>query len=260
MRNRIGGGKNYMYRLHYIWLVLAVFCLSYYICCAAYAGFASSFIIIWLAAGIFFVMYFIIRMAENLGKVSFPTVVTWGFRICMIVIVISFILAESAIIAQKYQKTESDCEYLLILGCRVRGTEVTKSLRYRLDSALDYLENNETAQIIVSGGQGNGEDISEAQAMKEYLCEHGIKASRIIMEDKSVDTVQNIKYSAEYIPAQNAKVAVVSNDFHVFRAKMIMYEQGFKNVSTIAAQSDKVLGLNYMVREYFAILKYLVKR
>lgn len=249
-----------MYRLYYIWLVLAVFCFGYYGCCVAYAGFASSFIGIWLAAGVFFLAVFIIRMAEKLGKISFSPVIVWGFRICMIIFIGTFIIAETAIIMQRYKKTEDNCDYLLILGCRVRGTEVTKSLRYRLDSALEYLENNENTQIIVSGGQGKGEDISEAQAMKDYLCEHGVEAARIIMEDKSTDTVQNIRYSAEYISTKTAKICVVSNDFHLFRAKRIVNAQGLKNVSTIAAPSDEVLFLNYMVREYFGIIKDLFSR
>ena len=116
---------------------------------------------------------------------------------------------------------------------------------------------NKTIRIIVSGGQGPGEDISEAQAMKDYLCAHGIEASRIFMEAQSTDTEKNIAYSARFIPDKNAKIGVVSNDFHLFRAGMLVRAKGFHNVSTIAARSDEVLFLNYRVREYFGVLKDL---
>ena len=234
--------ENNMYKLYYIWLVPAVFCLVYYVCCVAYAGFASSFITIWPVTAVFFAGIFAVRYAQNKGILILPMWIN-------------------------VQKPEPDCEYLLILGCRVRGLEITKSLRYRLDAALAYLEQNEkhskdntqnkTIRIIVSGGQGPGEDISEAQAMKDYLCAHGIEASRIFMEAQSTDTEKNIAYSARFIPDKNAKIGVVSNDFHLFRAGMLVRAKGFHNVSTIAARSDEVLFLNYRVREYFGVLKDL---
>lgn len=93
--------------------------------------------------------------------------------------------------------------------------------------------------------------------MKDYLCAHGIEASRIFMEAQSTDTEKNIAYSARFILDKNAKIGVVSNDFHLFRAGMLVRAKGFHNVSTIAARSDEVLFLNYRVREYFGVLKDL---
>ena len=75
------------------------------------------------------------------------------------------------------------------------------------------------------------------------------------MEAQSTDTEKNIAYSARFIPDKNAKIGVVSNDFHLFRAGMLVRAKGFHNVSTIAARSDEVLFLNYRVREYFGVLK-----
>lgn len=166
------------------------------------------------------------------------------------------------------QKPEPDCEYLLILGCRVRGLEITKSLRYRLDAALAYLEQNEkhskdntqnkTIRIIVSGGQGPGEDISEAQAMKDYLCAHGIEASRIFMEAQSTDNgKKHCLFGTFYSWIKMRKSGWFPMTFIWFRAGMLVRAKGFHNVSTIAARSDEVLFLNYRVREYFGVLKDL---
>ena len=216
---------------------------------------------------VFFAGIFAVRYAQNKGILILPMWINVLSAAGLLILISSFCLVQALITVQMKQKPEPDCEYLLILGCRVRGLEITKSLRYRLDAALAYLEQNEkhskdntqnkTIRIIVSGGQGPGEDISEAQAMKDYLCAHGIEASRIFMEAQSTDTEKNIAYSARFIPDKNAKIGVVSNDFHLFRAGMLVRAKGFHNVSTIAARSDEVLFLNYRVREYFGVLKDL---
>lgn len=191
-----------MYKLYYIWLVPAVFCLVYYVCCVAYAGFASSFITIWPVTAVFFAGIFAVRYAQNKGILILPMWINVLSAAGLLILISSFCLVQALITVQMKQKPEPDCEYLLILGCRVRGLEITKSLRYRLDAALAYLEQNEkhskdntqnkTIHIIVSGGQGPGEDISEAQAMKDYLCAHGIEASRIFMEAQSTDTEKTL--------------------------------------------------------------------
>lgn len=258
--------ENNMYKLYYIWLVPAVFCLVYYVCCVAYAGFASSFITIWPVTAVFFAGIFAVRYAQNKGILILPMWINVLSR--QAYNTYQLILSGSGI---NNRADEAETGTRLWISAdfrrRVRGLEITKSLRYRLDAALAYLEQNEkhskdntqnkTIRIIVSGGQGPGEDISEAQAMKDYLCAHGIEASRIFMEAQSTDTEKNIAYSARFIPDKNAKIGVVSNDFHLFRAGMLVRAKGFHNVSTIAARSDEVLFLNYRVREYFGVLKDL---
>ena len=150
-----------MYKLYYIWLVPAVFCLVYYVCCVAYAGFASSFITIWPVTAVFFAGIFAVRYAQNKGILILPMWINVLSAAGLLILISSFCLVQALITVQMKQKPEPDCEYLLILGCRVRGLEITKSLRYRLDAALAYLEQNEkhskdntqnkTIRIIVSG-------------------------------------------------------------------------------------------------------------
>jgi uncharacterized SAM-binding protein YcdF (DUF218 family) len=158
---------------------------------------------------------------------------------------------------QYYQNPPQTPCTVVVLGCKVKGTVPSLMLQRRLEAAKDYLQQHPDIPCIVSGGKGTGEDISEAQAMKDYLCAHGIEASRIFMEAQSTDTEKNIAYSARFIPDKNAKIGVVSNDFHLLRAGMLVRAKGFHNVSTIAARSDEVLFLNYRVREYFGVLKDL---
>lgn len=246
--------------MYYLWLIPALFCLVYYCCCAAYAGVGSSFITIWLIGAIFFAGIFGFRLAMVKGILSVPVWAGRIFTVCMAAVFCSYILIELLVLVNLHTKPYARCDYVIILGCRVKGTEVSKSLKSRLDTALEYIQGNEKVQIIVSGGQGSGEDISEALAMKNYLVERGVDENRIFMEDKSVDTAQNIRFSAEYIKDSEAKIAVVSNDFHLFRAKRLIWAQGFQNVCGIAAPTDRMLFFNYMLREYFGVLKDLFTR
>lgn len=240
-----------------MWLLPAVFCLAYYLCCAAYAGVGSSFIKIWLLGAVFFTGIFAVRLLVAKGIITLPGWFIKAFSILMIIFVVSFVVIEILVTVNMRLTPYEQCDYVIVLGCRVKGTEVSKSLRSRLDAALDYIGDNRETCIIVSGGKGNGEDISEAEAMKRYLVEHGISEDRIIMEDKSIDTSQNIQFSAEYIGDLQAKIGVVSNDFHLFRAKQLVKAEGFSNVCGISAPTDEVLFLNYLVREYFGVLKDL---
>ena len=126
-----------------------------------------------------------------------------------------------------------------------------------LIKGLDYLLAHDNTKVIVSGGQGRGEDVTEAFAMKNYLTDKGIDEKRIIMEEKSRSTEENLKYSLSYIKDVNEKVGIVTNNFHVYRSVKLAKRAGYKDVVGIAAGADPVLLLNYLVREFFAVV-YLV--
>ena len=109
---------------------------------------------------------------------------------------------------------------MIVLGCAVRGERVSLTLARRLDAALSYLEQNPEACVVVSGGQGAGEHISEAEAMHRYLTERGIAESRILLEDKSMSTLENFRFSKALIDeaiGPDAKLVFVTTRFHVFR-------------------------------------------
>ena len=146
---------------------------------------------------------------------------------------------------------------------RKGGAESRLSHRARgpgegLDTAYDYLVENENTLCIVSGGQGANEPHSEAQGMYDYLVEKGIAKERIIMEDKSTDTSENIAFSSVFLDMEKDRVGIVTNNFHVFRGVHLAKHQGIRNVCGIAAPSNIYFQLNNMVREFFGILKDLV--
>lgn len=89
---------------------------------------------------------------------------------------------------------EEGADVLIVLGCAVHGERVSLTLSYRLDRAIEYLNANPNTVAIVSGGQGQGESISEAEAMRRYMVNRGIANERIIMEDKSTSTEENFAF------------------------------------------------------------------
>ncbi len=146
-------------------------------------------------------------------------------------------------------------DYLIVLGARVRGENLSLTLKARLDVAYEYLIENPNTKAVLSGGQGAGEDISEAEAMRRYLVGKGIDESRLCLEDQSTDTSENLKYSFNIIDAQkeDASVIVVTNRFHVLRSKMIAKDLG-KDVSGIGANTLPYLIPTYYLREFFAVV------
>lgn len=155
----------------------------------------------------------------------------------------------------------NDADILIVPGCGVKGSRVTLTLSNRLDRAIEYLEENENTVVIVSGGQGRGEDISEAQAMHDYMCARGIEDERIIMEDKSESTEENFKFSkkiADKLYPNGAKVCYVTTYFHVYRAGKVAQSCGFEDISGMGAKGVWYITPNDYLRECVAICVYFV--
>lgn len=157
------------------------------------------------------------------------------------------------IVCAMNRKEIGEVEYLIILGAQVRGTRITNSLMRRLDCAYSYLIKHPDTKVIVSGGQGKGESITEAKAMAENLIQRGVRESNIFQEVRSTSTLENLRYSMEYIGCQELSVAVVTSDFHLYRALLLGKYVGYRNLTGIAAASNPVLFLNYLVREIIAV-------
>lgn len=146
-------------------------------------------------------------------------------------------------------------DYLVVLGAQVTETGPSAVLRLRLSAALDYLQDNPTTMCIVTGCQGPTEPWAEAYGMRDWLVMMGMDGSRIIVEDRARDTAENISYSRTFIP-EGASVAIVSNNFHIFRALRIAEKQGLGNAYGLAAPMAPFYYLNNAAREAFAIIVY----
>ena len=166
-----------------------------------------------------------------------------------------FVIIEIPIIDEASGDGDFDADYLIVLGAAVHGNPPSLSLVERLEAAKDYLIKHPDTVVIVSGGQGSGENVSEARAMYEWLCANGIDPVRIIMEDKASSTYENLKFSREIINelSDDATVAVVSSEYHLCRAKLIAKTLDME-IHTVAAQTTYfTVMLNYFIREAFGV-------
>jgi len=172
-----------------------------------------------------------------------------------------FCLVESFIIRDARTDTEQSADYLIVLGAGVNGTVPSLSLRDRLVGAYDYMTANPDCIAVVSGGRGPGEDITEAQCMRDWLVDNGIAPERILMEDKATSTLENLRYSMEIITAQggtDSVIGVLSSEYHLHRAKLLAEHVGIDAVGVAARTSYPTVKINYFIREAFAMTELYV--
>lgn len=247
--------------------VLSLACLLYFAAILVYAGAAAAFGWAWFFLSLLFAGLALMKkaIADNILSIQLPLWLKVGIVTTLLLGAFIFVLVEGLIVYGMAATPAGNLDYVIVLGARVRGEKVTSSLKKRLDKAVEYLETNPDTIVVVSGGQGPGEDISEAEAMRRYLEAAGIAPERIIKEYRSTTTVENISFSKSFITLnwysrmggytkEEPKIGVISNDFHIFRAVKIGEKMGVP-LSGIPAKSDKLLLANQMLREFFAIVK-----
>lgn len=159
-------------------------------------------------------------------------------------------------------EADTPCDYVIVLGAGVNGTEPSLILSERINRAYTYLAENPDVICIVSGGQGPGEDITEAKCMFDRLTAKGIDPDRIWQEDKSTSTRENLQFSMELIEektgSQPTQAAIISNEFHLFRAGLFAAEQDLDMVGVPAKTTWFSLRANYFLREIVAVWYYVI--
>lgn len=157
--------------------------------------------------------------------------------------------------------TALPADAVIILGAGVNGTSPSLSLQTRLDAALSYLEAHPDIPVVLTGGQGYGEEISEAACMYDYLTARGVEPERLILEEAASNTAENFAFSAPLLEEAGVDigtdtVAVVTNDFHVARARLIARKKGYGATYGVGAPIPwPHLEVNYYLREAFAVVK-----
>lgn len=147
----------------------------------------------------------------------------------------------------------------VVLGCQIRGDRPSKMLAQRLDAAVEYLAVYTEVPVVVSGGTGEGQRYSEAEVMRDYLVEKGVDADRILMEEHSADTYENLRNSFAVLDGHGgySAVTIISNGFHQMRAAVISAALG-KNAYAVSARTDADVAPYYFIRELFALVDYWV--
>lgn len=194
-------------------------------------------------------------LREKVSKILFIT--------CLSVIcagVLSFSIALGSVIASSTTNATNQST-VIVLGCAVYGDIPSTMLSARINEAYNYLEQNDNAVAILSGGKGNGENISEAECMFNILTEKGIDKNRLYIENKSTNTEENLKFSKQIIEKNNlsSEVAISTSDFHLKRATMIAEKQGLVP-HRISAKSGFFAIPTFYVRDTLGVIKEFIFR
>ena len=157
---------------------------------------------------------------------------------------------------------------MIVLGAKVKPDgSISKTLKLRLDKALEYAEENPETMLVLSGAKGDAEPCSEAEAMEAYLLGQGADADHLLKEEQSFSTVENLAYSRVMIekremllnrkpvPARQPRIGIITSNFHLCRAGMIAKKQNYGTVYGIASEADKVLLPHFSLRDGIALLK-----
>ena len=186
----------------------------------------------------------------------------WGITIVVALIVAGlgmfWVLPGDRIKQAQQMKANGNYDYAIILGAKVNGEIPSLSLRYRLESAVDYALQYPHVKLILSGGQGKDEGISEAEAMYRYLKEHGIATERLVIEDQSTSTYENLQFSQAIIP-EVAGVTIISSDYHLARARFLARQLGWKS-DVVVAKTPESIKAKVLIRERLALLKTWIFR
>lgn len=163
-----------------------------------------------------------------------------------------------------YGKTENVTyseDAVIVLGAGVKGDRVSYALQLRLDKAIEYHKQNPRAPIIVTGGLGFQEIVTEAYAMKKYLVEKGVDQSCIIMEEKATSTAENMRFSKEILDehfGREYNVVVITNGFHIFRSVYLAKRAGFSEVYHMRTGLQWYNVLPCYLRETMAVVKTFI--
>ena len=238
--------------MNLICLAAGILCLLYFIILLLYSGFTSAFYLIWPAMAVgFFILGFLFHHGFF---AHLPGAVRTALLILCAASFLFFAGVEGMILKNAVQTPVSGLDYAIVLGAHVRSTGPSRALALRLDRAYEYAIENPDTVLIVSGGQGSNEPCTEASSMKAYLMEKGLSEDRILMEDESTNTRENLIFSARLIP-DTASVGIVSNGFHICRALHLAETLGYKNAAGIPAKGDLITQPANLLREFFAVVK-----
>lgn len=179
-------------------------------------------------------------------------------NLILLLVTLEILLVGFIAVYGQFDNVKYNEDAVVVLGAALHGDRISLPLKLRLDTTLEYYEKNPDAVIVVTGGQGLQEAMPEGKAMADYLVKNGVAEDKIIKEEKATSTNENMKYSKEILDGYfegEYKIAVITNNFHIYRGVTIAENEGFKNVSHMHAGLKWYNMLPCYLRESLAILK-----
>lgn len=246
-----GKGRGRISMGSVIFGLLGALCVLYCIAIGC-NGFGTKFFLIWGVMGTAFLLVSFALASGLAGLLpkGLRVALTAGFCAGLLL----FVIVEGLILSMFEGNAQPGADYCIILGAQWRRSGPSEVLRRRLVRAAEYLRENPDTVAIVSGGQGSNEILSEAEGMRGYLVDAGIAGERILMEDQSTNTWENLAFSAALFDRENSRVVIVTNNFHMFRALGIARKQGLR-AEGLAADSVLWMAPNNLLREFVGVMK-----
>lgn len=229
-----------------LFLASGVICIFYYVLCGVAVRFDQSMLWVWPVVGAGLILrYALVRCGVELPK--WPKMV---LRTACCLMLAVFFAVQCLVLTGMFEKCPAGVDYIILLGAKTGSVTIER----RIDTAADYLKENPETLVVCTGGQGADEEMPEGEYMKLGLIERGVSEDRIITENRSTSTYENLLYSRELIEDENASVAVVSNNYHIFRAKALARSRFKGDVYGIAMASNPLTLPHYMAREFFTVV------
>ena len=213
----------------------------------------TSFWMVWEGAGVLALILAALFFSRLWIRI--PALFRYAFWALVLAGALWILICCGLMVSRFGDRGREDPDCLIVLGSQVRTDGPSLTLRYRLDTAAAYLEDHPDIPCILSGGQGPNEPCTEAEGMRDYLTSRGIDESRLILEERSSNTIENILFSKALLPEGAGSIAIITNDFHLFRGTRLAAAQGLPNVTGIAAPSVSFYLPNNMLRECMGIAK-----
>ena len=235
-----------------LFLLLGILCVIYGIT-VYLVNSGSRFYMVWFGLAVCMWILSAFSYFRVFSKIPKPLLIILIVIVTLCVAFFAFV--EARILKHFHDNGPEGLDYIIVLGAQMKDSGPSLVLQFRLDTAIEYLENNPDTICIVSGGQGRNESAPEADGMKKYLLEHGISEERIIVENQSSNTIENILYSKKLINSEEASIGIVTNNFHVYRGLALARKQGLATTYGISAPSTATYLPNNMLREFVGVMK-----
>ena len=235
------------------YLIGGIACVAYYFVIGFYSRFGLSVQWIWLAAGAALIA------AALLTRQPLPRWLRWAWRALLGAGIALIIALECLVISGMNATAPAGLDYLIVLGASVYTDGPSPALTRRINAVMACLDQHPDALIIASGGKGRKEPISEAQCIRDELVKRGVDPARILIEDKSTDTRENLFFSKALLESPQAKVGIVTNNYHIWRSVRLARLAGYQNCWGIAAEYTGPTLFHFMIREAIAISVHFLK-
>lgn len=242
------------------WLILVPMGMMAYFFAFLARGYSFSALVCLCVMGVI-VFYNTAHLLKN----KFPKtvrVVRRIFTICLTIGLIVVGITECIVISASFGNPDAQCDYMVVLGAKVRNDGPSVSLQNRIDAAYDYLTAHPEVIAVVSGGQGPDEPMTEAQCMYDELVDMGIDADRIWMEDKATSTWENMNFTLDLIQEKTGTrpdtLGVLSSEYHLFRASLFADACGVDFVGIPAQTTIISQKINHFMREVAGVWHYII--